>query len=352
MVMQRFNQLDNSIIESVSDKAKRMLCDKDPSVMNASLHLLSDLIIENQNDYTDSVSSLVNILKQIIEHRLPKNYDYHGIPAPWMQIKILQMLSVLGNANKHASEGMYEVLHEVMRRADIGIDVGYSIIYECIRTVTKIYPNTQLLNEAAKCTSRFITSENNNLKYLGINALANIVQINPTIAYKHQMIVIDCLQHKDETLRRKTLDLLYKMTNENNVNVICTKLIILLRDSVDANLRTHLIHPIISLAEEFAPDTMFIDTMTQLFELGADLDSDEDIIEILGHNFMKTLAKRIIENQEDEDSEEDIANYAADFFYQILIGNLKKKRKRIPNILMRIVCWVLGEYGQFITVKP
>eukprot|EP01084_Bolivina_argentea_P253763 426391_1 len=50
MVMQRFNQLDNSIIESVSDKAKRMLCDKDPSVMNASLHLLSDLIIENQND--------------------------------------------------------------------------------------------------------------------------------------------------------------------------------------------------------------------------------------------------------------------------------------------------------------
>eukprot|EP01084_Bolivina_argentea_P237747 399470_1 len=36
----------------------------------------------------------------------------------------------------------------------------------------------------------------------------------------------------------------------------------------------------------------------------------------------------------------------------VLIGNLKKKRKRIPNILMRIVCWVLGEYGQFCTGKP
>eukprot|EP01084_Bolivina_argentea_P261513 441958_1 len=271
-----------------------------------------------------------------------------------MQIKLLQILALLGTENKCASEGMYEVLHEVMRRADIGIDVGYAIIYECVRTVTTIYPNTQLLAEAAKCTSRFITSENHNLKYLGINALASIVQINPNAANEHQMIVIGCLEYKeqDQTLRQKTVNLLYETTNENNVNVICTKLIILLRDSVDANLRTHLIHPIISLAEEFAPDTMFIDTMTQLFELGADLDSDEDIIEILGHNFMKTLAKRIIENQEDEDSEEDIANYAADFFYQILIGNLKKKRKRIPNILMRIVCWVLGEYGQFITVKP
>eukprot|EP01083_Nonionella_stella_P156163 505325_1 len=87
--------------------------------------------------------------------------------------------------------------------------------------------------------------------------------------------------------------------------------------------------------------------MSQVFELGADLVKTQ-----IAHNFIKTLAEGIIENQEDEDSEEDIANYAADFFYQILIGNLKKKRKRIPNILMRIVCWVLGEYGQFCTGKP
>ena len=151
--------------------------------------------------------------------------------------RLLQILALLGTANKSASEGMYEVLHEVMRRADIGINVGYAIIYECVRTVTTIYPNTQLLAEAAKCTSRFITSENHNLKYLGINALASIVQINSSAANEHQMIVIDCLEDKDETLRRKTLDLLYKMTNEKNVNVICSKLIGSLKDSVDVYLR-------------------------------------------------------------------------------------------------------------------
>merc|ERR1712228_548646 len=70
------------------------------------------------------------------------------------------------------------------------------------------------------------------------------------------------------------------------------------------------------------------------------------------HNFLKTLAEGIIENQEDEESEEDIANYAADFFYQILCVNLKKKRsKPISNILLRIIAWVLGEYGQFCTGK-
>lgn len=349
MVIQRFNELSKHSVTDVADKAKRMLCDKDPSVMGASLHLLLDLVDESVADFSDLVSSFVSILKQIIEHRLPKDYDYHRMPAPWTQIKLLQILAILGTANKTASEGMYEVLHEVMRRADIGINVGYAIIYECVRTVTTIYPNTQLLAEAAKCTSRFITSENHNLKYLGINALASIVQINPSAANEHQMIVIDCLEDKDETLRRKTLDLLYKMTNENNVNVICTKLIVSLKDSVDVYLRTQLVEKITFLAEKFAPDTIwFIETMSQVFELGADLVKPQ-----FAHNFVKTLAEGIVENQEDEESEEDIANYAADFFYQILLKNVKKKgAKRVPNILLRIISWVLGEYGQFCTGKP
>ena len=97
--------------------------------MDSSLHLLLDLI-EDVNEFKDLISTFVSILKQIIEHRLPKEYDYHRMAASWIQIKLLQILSLLGTANKSASEGMYEVLHEVMRRADIGINVGYAIIYE------------------------------------------------------------------------------------------------------------------------------------------------------------------------------------------------------------------------------
>jgi AP-4 complex subunit epsilon-1 len=67
----------------------------------------------------------VQILKKTIEGRLGSEYYYHRIPAPWIQIKVLKMLSLLGASNQSTSENMYEVLFEVMRRADnLGVTIG------------------------------------------------------------------------------------------------------------------------------------------------------------------------------------------------------------------------------------
>ena len=44
--------------------------------------------------------SFVSILKQITEHRLPRDYDYHRIPAPWIQIRLLRIMAILGAADQ------------------------------------------------------------------------------------------------------------------------------------------------------------------------------------------------------------------------------------------------------------
>ena len=211
------------------------------------------------------------------------------MPAPWMQIKLLQILGLLGAADQSASEGMYEVIHEVMRRADTGINVGYAIMYECVRTVTTIYPNTTLLNAAADSIARFMQSENHNLKYLGVTGLASVVEDHPRYAAKHQMAVMDCLEDPDETLKRKTLQLLYRMTNPINVEVIVGKLLDFLKNATDVFLRTQLVAQISQLAERFAPSNQwFITTLTTVFELGGDLVKPE-VVSLFFNFFLVVL---------------------------------------------------------------
>lgn len=62
------------------------LCDNDPGVMGAALCPLFDLIMADVDSFKDLVVSLVNILKQVTDRKLPKNYDYHQMPAPFIQV--------------------------------------------------------------------------------------------------------------------------------------------------------------------------------------------------------------------------------------------------------------------------
>lgn len=71
-------------------------------------------------------------------------------------------------------------------------------------------------------------------RYVGVTGLAAIVRDHPKYAQEHQMAVIDCLEDPDETLKRKTLDLLYTMTNPVNVEFIADKLLSFLEQGNDS----------------------------------------------------------------------------------------------------------------------
>lgn len=73
------------------------------------------------------------ILKQVIEHKLTRDYDYHRMPAPWVQIKILQILAMFGANDLRTSEQIYEVLNMTLKRSDdTGINIGNAVTYQCV----------------------------------------------------------------------------------------------------------------------------------------------------------------------------------------------------------------------------
>jgi len=117
-------------IENFETHMKRALCDRDPSVMAASLNYYVDEVRKRPGSFKELINSFIIILKQVTDHRLPKDYDYHRMPAPWIQTKILEILAFLGAEDEEASNQMYEILQAVLRRADdMGINIGYALVY-------------------------------------------------------------------------------------------------------------------------------------------------------------------------------------------------------------------------------
>lgn len=337
VAVHHFHKLVPETVTDQKDLVRKALCDPDPSVMGASLHVLFEVAKATPSNNKDLVPSFVSILKQITEHRLPRDFDYHRMPAPWLQVKLLAILGILGTADQKASEQMYEVLQECMRRADSGVNVGYAIIYECVKCITRIYPDHGLLELAASNISRFISSDNHNLKYLGVTGLAQIVQVNASYATEHQMVVVDCLEDPDETLKRKTLDLLYRMTNPQNVTVVVDKLTFHLRTSVDVHLRRELVQRLTSLAERFAPNNeWYLNTMNCVFELGGELVPADT-----AYNLMRLVAEG---TGEDEDVDVAFRTFAVNTYLKLL------EKSQLSDILVQVISWVLGEYARLATI--
>eukprot|EP00826_Nyctotherus_ovalis_P052657 TRINITY_DN6724_c0_g1_i2.p1 TRINITY_DN6724_c0_g1~~TRINITY_DN6724_c0_g1_i2.p1 ORF type:complete len:903 (-),score=320.36 TRINITY_DN6724_c0_g1_i2:86-2794(-) len=336
MVVHRFLILNPSLADDLDPKMKTALCDKDPCVMAASLNYFHAAIKANPNRYKDLITSLVIILKQVIEHRLPKEYDFHRMPAPWIQMQILALLGLLGQYDQKASEGMYEVLGMVMRRADdLGINIGYAIVYQCLKTIITIYPYQSLIELASSTISRFLNTDNKNLKYVGVTGLALIVSVNPEYVLKHQNAITECLEDPDETLKAKSIDLLYKMTNYMNVNAIVGKFLNYLRTApTDSPIRKDLVSKINQLAERFAANkTWFIETVNKLFEISGDLITPE-----ITNNFIRLLI-----DWEEDDEVATFRSYAINLYLGIL-----KVSVAISDPLMEVMSFTLGFYGPMV----
>lgn len=86
MALHRFYQKSPSSVSHLVSNFRKRLCDNDPGVMGATLCPLFDLITIDVSTYKDLVVSFVSILKQVAERRLPKAYDYHQLPAPFIQV--------------------------------------------------------------------------------------------------------------------------------------------------------------------------------------------------------------------------------------------------------------------------
>ncbi|KAK2866882.1 hypothetical protein Q8A67_024999 [Cirrhinus molitorella] len=333
LALYKFYLIAPNQVQHIHAKFRKALCDKDPGVMTSSLHIYLQLIRESPDGYKELTVSFVTILKQVVGGKLPVDFNYHNVPAPWLQIQLLRILSLLGKDDQSTSALMYEVLDESLRRAEMNHNITYAILYECVKAVYTIHPKAELLEKAARCIGNFVLSPKINLKYLGLKALTYVVQHDAKLALQHQMTIIECLDHSDFTIKRETLELLFRITNAQNVTVIVEKMLDFLRSCDDEHTIIHLVGKVAELAEKFAPDnSWFIQTMNEVFSVGGDL-LQQDV----PNNFLRLLA----EGSESKEEDDQLRLYAVDSYLTVLKGDAS----HLPQHFLQVMSWVLGEYG-------
>uniref|UniRef100_A0A8D2MMQ6 AP-4 complex subunit epsilon n=1 Tax=Zonotrichia albicollis TaxID=44394 RepID=A0A8D2MMQ6_ZONAL len=315
-------------VQHIHDKFRKALCDRDAGVMAASLHIYLQMIKENSSGYKDLTGSFVTILKQVVGGKLSADFNYHSVPAPWLQIQLLRILGLLGKDDPRTSELMYDVLDESLRRAEINHNITYAILFECVQTIYTIHPKSELLEKAAKCIGKFVLSPKINLKYLGLKALTYVIQQDPNLALQHQMTIIECLDHPDPIIKRETLELLYRITNGQNVIVIVQKMLDYLKEGQEE-------YAIISLVGKIA-ELWFIQTMNAVFSVGGDVVHSD-----IPNNFLRLLA----EGFDDEKEDHQLRVYAV----QSYLALLEEEDKLYPQKFLQVMSWVLGEYFSLVT---
>ncbi|KPP66345.1 AP-4 complex subunit epsilon-1-like, partial [Scleropages formosus] len=316
LALYKFYLIAPNQVQHIHDKFRKALCDKDPGVMTASLHIYLKLIKESPESYKDLTDSFVTILKQVVGGKLPVDFNYHSVPAPWLQMQLLRILALLGKEDQRTSEMMYEVLDESLRRAEINHNITYAILYECLKTIYTIHPKSELLEKAAKCIGKFVLSPKINLKYLGLKALTYVVQQDPNLALQHQMTIIECLDHSDPIIKRETLELLYRITNGQNVSVIVEKMLDFLRLSKD----------------EYTTIDLVGKTMNAIFSIGGDVMQPD-----IPNNFLRLLAEGFDSDEEDRQ----LRLLAVDSYLSLL----ECDTSGLPQRFLQVISWVLGEFS-------
>ncbi|CAG8445318.1 5545_t:CDS:10 [Ambispora gerdemannii] len=219
LVFHHFYQSSPDLILHLEPQFCDILKSRDPAVLGAVLCLYVDFVKDNPSQFRDLVPIFINILEQVLDRWLARTYDYHGIPAPWIQIQLVEILGLLGRDDEIISEEVCPIIIQTLRKSEQGVDAAYAVIFECVRALSRLSTSTfsKIANQSSSITNdnplniitHFLKSKNLNLKYIGLLAVSEIDPkwwVEGDWWGEEQMnVIVECLDEKDETLKRKVI---------------------------------------------------------------------------------------------------------------------------------------------------
>ncbi|KAF7982596.1 hypothetical protein HWV62_27618 [Athelia sp. TMB] len=317
------------LADHFTDKAKSLLTDRNHGVLLTSITLVTEMCQTDPSilgEFRSAVPLLVRNLKSLVTTGYSPEHDVSGITDPFLQVKVLRLLRLLGRGDADASETMNDILAQVATNTDSTKNVGNSILYETVLTVLEIEADTGLRVMAINILGKFLSNRDNNIRYVALNTLNKVVSIDTSAVQRHRNIILDCLRDGDISIRRRALELSYALINESNVRILIRELLAFL-EVADDEFKLGMTTQISLAAERFAPNKRWhIDTVLRVLKLAGNFVREEIL-----SAFIRLVAHT-----------PELQAYTASKLYIALQSDISQES------LTLAATWVIGEYSDIL----
>lgn len=319
------------LAENFINPAAALLKEKHHGVLITGIQLVADLCklstealeFFRKPKYLDG---LVKTLRDVVNSPYAPEYDIAGITDPFLHIRLLKLLRVLGQGDADASDCMNDILAQVATKTESNKNAGNAILYECVETIMSIEDNGGLRVLAINILGRFLSNRDNNIRYVALNMLMKAITVDAPAVQRHRATILECVKDLDASIRKRALELVYLLVNESNVKPLTKELIDYLEIS-DQEFKGDLTAKICSMVEKFSPDKIwYIDQMLKVLSEAGNFVKDE-----VWHALIVVISNA-----------SDLHGYTVRALYRAFQTSTEQES------LVRVAVWCIGEYGDML----
>ncbi|CUM48714.1 unnamed protein product [Debaryomyces tyrocola] len=369
------------VILSNSNWIPRLLTlvdDKDIGVVTSCIPLVKFLITIKPQ----FVKSVVPTISQrlyglVIGNNCPDTYFYYNIPAPWLIIKLLQVVEhffllttedhnnyqipvlqvtdldpeTLNNLRQVVSRSIHNASKQIKGLPNRNSQSA--ILFQAVSLAVFLDASPDAIAGAINASILLLDSNETNTRYLALDALIKLSaraspdNTNHSITQRfdqHLLKLFELLTDKDISVRRKSLDLLYTVCNPQTYETVITKLLHYFPYS-DFTLRSEIAIKIAVLAERFATDsTWYVTTMLKLLSIGG---GNSNGTSYISNEVWERIVQIIVNN---ESLQLKSCKLIIELLQDPLQANGHTKSQPVINTvlenLIKVAAFILGEFGQ------
>lgn len=275
------------------------------------------------------IPTLVRTMKTLILSGYSPEHDVSGVSDPFLQVKLLRLLRVLGRGDLEAAEAMNDLLAQVATNTETSKNVGNAILYETVHAIMDVQSESGLRVLAVNILGRFLLNSDKNIRYVALTTLQKTVQLDQNAVQRHRSTVLDCLKDPDVSIRRRAMELCFQLVTDSNLEVMTRELLQFL-GRTEPDIKSTCASNLVSIAERYSPNPAW--HFHTLFE----------ILQAAGNYVREDVVSSTIQLISDT------STIQADAVACLWEATRNVKSIEDYQPLVQVCCWCVGEYGDYL----